>query len=168
MMRHHYSCRLFINITDMSECAHDAEEKRAQKIEVTQKKEEGVDVKHIFCLTLWRLEHCEWLMSFTPPFAAFGNLNVCVVVGRVYDATSGSKMRCWFLLNTRASVRCDSPSYKRLVIFLLRCICERCATHTLCCIVVSTLLDVYDVMVTKYYNIKEDDNKKKVCLKLLG
>jgi len=65
--------------------------------------------------------------------------------GPMYDASSGNKMRRWFLLNIWVSVRCDSASYKRLNSVLLRGIDERYAIHKLCCIVVSKLLGVYDL-----------------------
>jgi len=45
--------------------------------------------------------------------------------GPLYDASSGSKMRCWFLLNTQASVRSGSTSYMRLITVLLHGIYPR-------------------------------------------
>ena len=58
-----------------------------------------------------------------------------------YDASPGSKMRRWFLLNTRASVRSET-SHTRLTTLLLRGNCRRYAIHKLC----STLFDVYKVI----------------------
>jgi len=52
------------------------------------------------------------------------------------------------------SVRCDSASCKRLTTVLLREFYGRYTIHKLCCILVSTLLGVYDVIVTKYCNVK--------------
>jgi len=38
---------------------------------------------------------------------------------------------------------------------------KRYAIHKLCCKVISMLIAVYDVIVIKYRNLKEDDNKRK-------
>jgi len=75
--------------------------------------------------------------------------------GSLYDASSGSKMRRWFLLNILASVRSDSTPYMQLITVLLRGIYRRYAIHKLC----STLFDVYKVMLTIFCNVKEDDTK---------
>jgi len=40
------------------------------------------------------------------------------VGGSMYNASSGSEMRRWFLLHTGASVRSDSTSYMRLISFI--------------------------------------------------
>jgi len=53
---------------------------------------------------------------------------------------------CWFLLNTRASVRCDSGSYKRFVIVLLCGIWWTTRSTQTCCIVVSTIPGVGDLV----------------------
>jgi len=51
----------------------------------------------------------------------------------MHNASSGNKIRCWFLLNARASVKmtCRSASYKLLITVLLSGICGRYTIHTL-------------------------------------
>jgi len=72
--------------------------------------------------------------------------------GPLYDASSGSKMRPWFLLNTQASVRSDAGQHflHVAITVLLRGIYRRYEIHKFC----STLFDVYEVIVTNYCKVK--------------